>query len=200
VTPEVKFEAPSWKKIYDILLDLAGRIRKDGFKPDVIVGISRGGWPPARVMSDLLSNPNVANVRAEFYLGITETNFEPVLTQPVSMNIENKRILIVDEVADTGKSLRMVKDHVIRQGAKEARTVTVYCKPWSTVKPDYFGRETANWIVLPWEIKETLGKIMVKCKEREKLLKRETAKLVKAGIPARLIRQFLKEILEENER
>lgn len=199
MAPEVNFEAPSWGQIYDILLDLAGRIRKDGFRPDVIVGISRGGWPPARVMSDLLSNPNVANVRAEFYLGITETDLEPVLTQPVSMNVENKRILIVDEVADTGKSLRMVKDHIIRQRAKEARTVTIYCKPWCIVKPDYFGRETTDWVVFPWEIKETLGKIMVKCKERKKLLQRETAKLVKAGIPARLIRQFLREILEENE-
>ena len=87
----LKFEAPSWSRIYDMLLDLAGRIRKDGFKPDIIVGISRGGWPPARVLSDLLSNPNVANVRAEFYLGIAETGSEPTLTQPVSVKTRGKK-------------------------------------------------------------------------------------------------------------
>jgi len=195
----LKFEAPSWSRIYDMLLDLAGRIRKDGFRPDIIVGISRGGWPPARVLSDLLSNPNVANVRAEFYLGIAETGSEPTLTQPVSVKTRGKKILIVDEVADTGKSLRMVREHIVQEGAKEARTVTVYYKPWSIVRPDYFAKETSDWIVFPWEIKETIGKIIAKCEELGKPVEEETAKLVKAGIKSRLIRRFLKEISEEEE-
>jgi hypoxanthine phosphoribosyltransferase len=199
VAAALKFEAPSWSRIYDMLLDLAGRIRKDGFKPDIIVGISRGGWPPARVLSDLLSNPNVANVRAEFYLGIAETGSEPTLTQPVSVKTRGKKILIVDEVADTGKSLRMVREHIVKEGAKEARTVTVYYKPWSIVRPDYFAKETSDWIVFPWEIKETLRKIIAKCEESGKPVEEETAKLVKAGIRSRLIRRFLKEISEEEE-
>lgn len=194
----LRFEAPSWNRIYDMLLDLAGRIRIDGFKPDIIVGISRGGWPPARVLSDLLSNPNVANVRAEFYLGIAETNSEPTLTQPVSVETRDKRILIVDEVADTGKSLKMVKKHIVQEGALEARTVTVYYKPWSIVRPDYYAKETSDWIVFPWEIKETLRKIIVKCEEMGEPVEEETAKLVKAGIKSRLIRRFLKEISEED--
>ena len=195
----LKFEAPSWNQIYDMLLDLAGRIRKDGFKPDIIVGISRGGWPPARVLSDLLSNPNVANVRAEFYLGIAETSSEPTLTQPVSVKTIGKKILIVDEVADTGKSLKMVRKHIVQEGAKEVRTVTVYYKPWSIVRPDYFAKETSDWIVFPWEIKETLRKIIAKCEELGRPVEEETAKLVKAGIRSRLIRRFLKEISEEEE-
>jgi hypoxanthine phosphoribosyltransferase len=199
VAAALKFEAPSWSRIYDMLLDLAGRIRKDGFKPDIIVGISRGGWPPARVLSDLLSNPNVANVRAEFYLGIAETGSEPTLTQPVSVKTRGKKILIVDEVADTGKSLRMVREHIVKEGAKEARTVTVYYKPWSIVRPDYFAKETSDWIVFPWEIKETLRKIIAKCEELGKPVEEETAKLVKAGIRSRLIKRFLKEISEEQE-
>lgn len=81
MTSELKFEAPTWDQIYFMLLGLADRIRKDRFEPDIIVGVSRGGWPPARVLSDLLSNPNLANVRAEFYLGVAETKGEPSLTQ-----------------------------------------------------------------------------------------------------------------------
>lgn len=195
----LKFEAPSWNRIYDMLLGLAGRIRKDGFKPDIIVGISRGGWPPARVLSDLLSNPNVANVRAEFYLGIAETSSEPTLTQPVSVKTRGKKILIVDEVADTGKSLKMVRKHIVQEGAKEVRTVTVYYKPWSIVRPDYFAKETSDWIVFPWEIKETLRKVIAKCEELGSPVEEETAKLVKAGIRSRLIKRFLKEISEEQE-
>lgn len=193
----LKFEAPSWNRIYDMLLDLAARIRRDEFRPDVIVGISRGGWPPARVLSDLLSNPNVANVRAEFYLGIAQTNSEPTLTQPVSVETKGKRILIVDEVADTGKSLKMVKKHIIQEGAVEAKTVTVYYKPWSIVKPDYFAKETSDWIVFPWEIKETLRKIIARCEEMGNPVEEEIAKLVKAGVKSRLIKRFLKEISEE---
>lgn len=194
---KLKFEAPSWNQIYDMLLDLAGTIRKDGFKPDIIVGVSRGGWPPARVLSDLLSNPNLANVRVEFYLGFGETKCEPALTQPVSVAVAGKRVLIVDEVADTGKTLKLVKEHIIEQGAAEARTATVYCKPWSNVKPDYHSKETGDWIIFPWEVKETIRKITMECNEKRKPVEEEAEKLRKAGIPDPLVKRFLKEILEE---
>ncbi|MFZ0966269.1 MAG: phosphoribosyltransferase, partial [Candidatus Bathyarchaeia archaeon] len=153
MSPELEFEVPKWNQIYEMLLNLAEKIRKNNFKPDIIVGVSRGGWPPARVMSDLLDNPNLANVRAEFYLGVAETKGEPTLTQPVSMTIAGKKVLVVDEVADTGKSLKLVKEHIIEKGATEVKIVTVYYKPWSIVKPDYYGKETSKWIVFPWEIK-----------------------------------------------
>jgi hypoxanthine phosphoribosyltransferase len=197
MNPELEFEVPKWNQIYRMLLNLAGKIRKNGFKPDIIVGVSRGGWPPARVLSDLMDNSNLANVRAEFYLGVAETKEEPVLTQPVSMKVAGKKVLVVDEVADTGKSLKLVKEHIIEQGAREVKIATVYYKPWSIVKPDYYEKETSLWIVFPWETKETLRKIVKKCKKTGKPMREETAKLVKAGISAGLIEKFLKEILEE---
>lgn len=195
---EFKFEVPTWNQIYDMLLEVADEIRKDEFRPDIIVGISRGGWPPARILSDLLSNPNVANVRAEFYLGVEETSDEPVLTQPISVNVRDKKILIVDEVADTGKSSKLVKDYIIQEGAKEAKIVTVYYKPWSIVKPDYCAKETRDWIVFPWEIKETLRKIIEKCRDERRSFEVETSKLVKAGVRADLVARFMKEIHEED--
>jgi len=197
VNLQLEFEVPTWNQIYTMLLEQTEKIRKNGFKPDVIVGVSRGGWPPARVLSDLLGNPNLANVRAEFYLGVAETKGEPTLTQPVSMKIADKKVLIVDEVADTGKSLKLVKEHIIEEGATEVKIATVYYKPWSIVKPDYYEKETSKWIVFPWEIKETVRKIVKRCKEKKTSREEETAKLVKAGIAAGLVERFLKEILEE---
>ncbi len=194
---EIAFEVPTWNEIYEMLLDLAEKIRKNGFKPDVIVGVSRGGWPPARVLSDLLNTPNLANVKAEFYLGVAETKGDPTLTQPVSTTVLGKKVLIVDEVADTGKSLKLVKEHIIKKGAAEARIVTVYYKPWSIVMPDYYEKKTSRWIVFPWETKETIRKILKKCTQKEKPVDEETAKLVEAGVSAELVRRFLKEILEE---
>ena len=194
---ELEFEVPTWNQIYDMLLNLTEKIRKNGFKPDIIVGVSRGGWPPARVLSDLMGNSNLANVRAEFYLGVAETKEEPVLTQQVSMEVAGKKVLVVDEVADTGKSLKLVKEHIIEKGATEVKIATVYYKPWSIVKPDYYERETSCWIVFPWEIKETVRKIVKRCREKRKSIEEETAKLVKAGISTELVERFLKEILEE---
>jgi len=193
----LEFEVPTWTQIYNMLLNLAEKIRKDRFEPDIIVGVSRGGWPPARVLSDLLGNPNLANVRAEFYLGVAETKEEPVLTQPVSVEVVGKRVLVVDEIADSGKSLKLVKEHTIEKGAKEVRIATVYYKPWSIVKPDYYEKETSCWVVFPWEIKETIRKIVKKCGVKGKSVKEETAKLVKAGIPLELVEKFLKEVREE---
>jgi len=197
VNTEIKFEVPTWNQIYNMLLHLANKIRKDGFKPDIIVGVSRGGWPPARVLSDLMDNPNLANVKAEFYLGVAETKEKAVLTQPVSTSVAGKKVLVVDEVADTGKSLKLVKEHIIENGATEVKIATIYYKPWSIVKPDYYEKETSRWIVFPWEIKETIKKILKKCNRKRKSVKVELAQLNEAGISAGLIQRFLKEILEE---
>lgn len=199
MSSEIEFEIPTWNQVYGMLLNLAEKIRKNGFKPDIIVGVSRGGWPPARVLSDLLDNPNLANVRAEFYLGVAETKGEPTLTQPVSVAVAGKKVLIVDEVADTGKSLKLVKEHIIKEGAAEVKVATVYYKPWSIIMPDYYEKETNRWIVFPWEIKETVRKIVKRCREKGKSIEEETAKLVKAGISAELVKRFLKEILEEED-
>ncbi len=194
---ELEFEIPSWNQIYTMLLDLADKIRKSRFKPDMIVGVCRGGWLPARVLSDLLDNSNLANVRAEFYVGVAETKREAILTQPVSVPVKGKRVLIVDEVADTGKSLKLVKDHITQQGAAEAKTAAVYYKPWSIIKPDYYEKETSRWIVFPWETRETIKRLVKRCRETNTPIKLETDKLVKAGISASLVDRFLKEVLEE---
>lgn len=197
MSQEIELEAPTWSQIYEMLLNIADEIRKNSFKPDIIVGVSRGGWTPARVLSDLLDNPNLANVKVEFYIGVAETKGEPTLSQPVSMEVAGKKCLVVDEVADTGKSLQLIKEHLKAEGAVEVRIVTIYLKPWSIIKPDYYVKETSRWIIFPWEIKETLKKIIKKCREKGNPVQPEIEKLVKAGISEKLVEKFLKEILEE---
>ena len=191
-----KFEVPTWNKICDMLLSQAEKIRQSSFKPDVIVGITRGGWVPARVLSDLLGVPDFATVRVEFYLGVTETRNEPVLIQGVSAAVTGKKVLIVDDVADTGKSLQLAREHVLQQGATEVKIATVYRKPWSVIKPDYYETETSCWVVFPWETKETIRKIVEKHGDK-KAIDMETAKLEKAGLSKQLAESFLKEVFEE---
>ena len=191
-----EFEIPTWERIYELLLDLAGQIRRTGFKSDIIVGVARGGWPPARIMSDLLENPETANVKAEFYMGVAETKGEPVITQPVSVPVKNKKVLIVDDVADTGKSLALVKEHLKEQGASDVKIATIYLKPWSIVTPDYFERKTSHWIVFPWERKETVRRILEKSKKQGVSTEQAKETLVRYGFDRKLVGRFLDEIAE----
>ncbi len=193
----IDFEVPSWDEIYEMLLTLADMIREDSFSPDVIVGVSRGGWPPARVMSDLLGNVELANIRVEFYRGVAETGDKPVITQPLSMSVEGRKVLIMDDVADTGRSLRLVSDHVREGGADVIKIATIYYKPWSIIIPDYYVKVTRRWIVFPWERKETVRNLIERCKRNGVSIDEVKHKLVEGGMELNLINRFIKEVLEE---
>ena len=139
-----------------MLVGLAGRIRKSGYAPDVIVGVSRGGWPPARIMSDLLENQNLANMKVVFYKDIGVRNQAPVITQPVTSEVAGKRVLVVDDVSDSGLSLRTVYRHLKRKKARDVKVCTIYLKPRSVFTPDFYSRKTSRWVIFPWERLETL--------------------------------------------
>ena len=190
----LEFEIPSWNQIYSSVLKLAEAVRNSGFEPDVIVGVSKGGWIPARIMADLLEKSKLANITAEFYVGVSETKHEPAITQPVSLPVKDKKVLVVDDVADTGESLKLVKTHLQKQGASEIKIVTVYRKPWSVTVPDYCEKETCFWIVFPWEIKETVKKIVEKYVQQGKTVKDVAEKLISVGMEKQLVERFIKEI------
>jgi hypoxanthine phosphoribosyltransferase len=154
------FLAPSWDAIYEMLVDIALRIKDSGFKPHYIVGVSRGGWTPGRVLSDLLENSRTANIKIEFYVGIGKTGRRPVVTQPLTENVTDKNVLVVDDVSDTGESLKVAFEHMIEKGAAIAKTATVYYKPHSIFKPDFFADSTSDWIIFPWERLEATRLLM----------------------------------------
>ena len=189
----IEYEVPTWNQIYDMLLNQAQKIHSDGYKPDIIVGIARGGLVPARVLSDLLETISLATVQVEFYLGIAQTRKEPVLKQGLSVLITDKKALLVDDISDTGKSLKLAKNHLLQQGAKEIKTATLYAKPQSITKPDYYEKGTCRWVVFPWEVKETVRKIIQK-QEGIRVTNREIGKLVKAGLPKQLAEKLLRDM------
>ena len=166
--------------------------------PDVIVGVSRGGWIPARVLSDLLENPKIANVRTEFYVGVAETKLEPVITQPVSVDVRDKNVLVVDDVSDTGSSLRLIKTHLVDQAAKAVKIATLYFKPWSITVPDYYERTTREWIIFPWERKEALRKVADKFHQNGRSVEEARKTLVRYGFQRELAARFIREISEDS--
>lgn len=175
-----------------MLLDLAQQIRGDDYRPEIIVGVSRGGWPPARVMSDLLQNPNLANMKVEFYRDIGVRNKRPRITQPVTMEVVGKRVLVVDDVSDTGHSLRVVADHLRRRPVKELRVCALYMKPQSIFRPDYYARTTRKWIIFPWERLEAVHLISKRFRDKRTKISSTLNALKDSGMSARLVRQLLK--------
>ena len=192
-----KYEAPSWDYIYELCIHVADQIRRSGYKPDLLVAISRGGGIPGRVLSDLLENPNIATIKVEHYIDIYKTRAKPEITQPIPIEVKGKKILLVDDIADSGKSLKLVKEHLAEQGAADVKICALYCKPWSIVTPDFSARTTDAWICFPHEIYETIKKIILKLKAQDKSREEIEAELVRIGIKPPLIEKFASQILEE---
>ena len=146
----------TWEDVYNLTLRLSERVVESGFKPDVVVGIARGGWIPARVLSDVLYADSLQNIRIEYYSDVGQKGREPKITQPITGSMEGKSILLVDEVADTGDSLYHAIEHVQDLGAGEVKTAVLHWKPWSRVKPDFYMVQTERWTVYPWELRESI--------------------------------------------
>jgi len=190
-----KYEAPSWNYIYELCIQVADQIRRSRYKPDLLVALSRGGWVPGRILSDLLENPNIATIKVEHYVDIYKTRSRPEITQPLPIDVRGKKILLVDDIADSGKSLKLVKEHLAKQGAADVKICALYYKPWSIVVPDFSARKTDAWICFPHEVYETMKKIYLKLKARGKSRGEIEAELVRIGIKPRIIRKFLSQIL-----
>lgn len=183
----MKFITPAWEEIYASALDLAAKIRGNERVPfDTLVGISRGGLILCRILSDLLDIQDVRIIRCEYYTDVGATSKIPLISQELQGTLKDRNVLVVDDVADSGRSLEAIIDYLKQMKAKRLRVVTLYRKPKSSLTPDYFAKSASAWIIFPWELYETI-----------KLLTRGKMKtnLAKSGIP----RRYLKKIIAMNE-
>lgn len=185
------YAAPSWDRVYEMLMDMALQIRKSGFNPDIIVGVSRGGWAPGRILSDLLENTHTVNLKIEFYVGIGKTAGKPIVTQPIGEDISGKRVLVVDDVSDTGKSLKVAMEHMLEKGVAGVKTATIYFKPHSTFKPDFFADSTANWIIFPWERLEATKLLIQEAKAEGRGLESVRRILDRCGFDSKTIESLI---------
>jgi len=120
----------------------------------------RGGWIPARIVLDILDVETLAALEIKFYKGIGEVKERPILTQPLIVNIRDKKVLIVDDVVDTGKSLSIAVETLKLYGPQQIKTAALVVKPWSIINPDFYALKTDAWVIFPWEIRETVKEIL----------------------------------------
>lgn len=144
-------EVLTWELFGTASRELAQRIADSRFDPEIIIAVARGGLLPAGSLSYALGVKLSDAMNVEFYTDIHETLPDPVLLAPLldADSIVGKRVLVVDDVVDSGRTLALVLELLRTMGA-EARSAVLYAKPSSVVDPDYVWRRTAEWIVFPW--------------------------------------------------
>jgi hypoxanthine phosphoribosyltransferase len=152
-------EIMSWQMFGDASRELAQRIADDDFEPDIILAIARGGLLIAGALGYALSVKNLYTMNVEFYTGVDERLEVPMILPPTPdlVDLEEAKILIADDVADTGKTLALVKAFCVGKVA-EVRCATLYEKPWSVEKCEYAWKLTDKWINFPWSDKEPVAR------------------------------------------
>ncbi|MGC5169347.1 phosphoribosyltransferase [Microbacterium sp. DT81.1] len=144
-------ERLTWDAFGEAARDLARSILGDGFSPEVVVAIARGGLIPGGAVAYALGAKNCGALNVEFYTGIGTVLENPELLPPhLDLEyLEGRRVLLVDDVADSGRTLKLAVELLRGKGA-DVRSATIYTKPGSIELPDYSWRETDLWIDFPW--------------------------------------------------
>lgn len=148
-------EILTWEGFGRASRDLAQTIVDSDFQPELIIAVARGGLLPAGSLSYAMGVKLSDAVNVEFYTDVHETLPDPVLLAPMldTESIAGKRVLVVDDVVDSGRTLALVLELLQGFGA-DCRSAVIYEKPRSVVRPDYSWKSTDEWIVFPWSAEE----------------------------------------------
>jgi hypoxanthine phosphoribosyltransferase len=154
----MRCELISWEHFHGLARELALAVRNAPFQPDVIVAIARGGYLPARIVSDYLDVFDLAEIRVEHYHGTHKDRIARI-RYPLTAEIAGKRVLLVDDVSDAGDTLEVAIRHLRDRGEPaELRTAVLHYKTVSRVTPDFYSEVVHEWrwIIYPWAIMEDL--------------------------------------------
>jgi hypoxanthine phosphoribosyltransferase len=165
----------------------------ENFSPEVIIGLSRGGLVPSRILSDSLWIKDLLSIKTEHW-GITATKSgQAVLNDPGKLNLKGKKVLIVDDITDTGQSMKLAYDFVKSQDPAEIKTATMLHITRSEFVPDYYGelvdQTQWTWFIFPWNVYEDLDNL---------LMKAMNSKLNLSGIKSLLKEQYDMDISDKH--
>ncbi|MDP9800533.1 hypoxanthine phosphoribosyltransferase [Arcanobacterium wilhelmae] len=152
-------EILSWEMFGDATRELATNVWESGYRPDLIVCVARGGLIPAGAMAYALDMKPVLVMNVEFYTKIGETLPDPRLLNPLPdfSALKGAKVLIVDDVVDSGRTLKYVQELCEANEVGEMRLAVIYEKPTSVLKADYVWRDTDLWISFPWSEKDPVN-------------------------------------------
>ncbi len=141
----------TWERFGEANRALAQQVADSGYRPTIILGVARGGLLPAAAIAYALDVKNVFTMNIEFYTGVDERLEFPVMLPPLlnAVDLAGARVLVADDVADTGSTLKLVMDFCAAHVA-DVRCAVIYEKSRSVVKCQYVWGRTDRWINFPW--------------------------------------------------
>jgi hypoxanthine phosphoribosyltransferase len=148
----------TWDHLGEGARELAQTIHDDGYRPDIVLAIARGGLLVGGAVAYALGVKNTFAMNVEFYTGVDQRLAMPMILPPVPalVDFEETQVLVVDDVADTGATLELVQEFCAGK-VGEVRCAVLYEKPQSTVQCDYVWRHTDRWIDFPWSVLPPVG-------------------------------------------
>ncbi|HTT74135.1 MAG TPA: phosphoribosyltransferase [Thermoplasmata archaeon] len=151
----------SWDDVDRWAATLEARVRAADAVPETIVGLTRGGWVPARLLCDRLGVKRLVSLRAQHWGVTARPDGAAAVTEGLSGSVAGQRVLVVDDITDTGESLSLALAHVGRDGPARAASATFLHIAHAKFVPDFFAEEIARdhwvWVVFPWNYWEDLA-------------------------------------------
>ena len=149
--PPSEVEVLDWPAFGEASRELATLVAGSAYRPGIILGIARGGLLPAAAMAYALDVKNVFMMSVEFYTGVDQRLDFPVMLPPLlnAVDIKGAQLLVIDDVADTGGTLKLVKEFCGEHVA-DVRCAVLFEKPRSLVKCEYVFKRTDRWVNFPW--------------------------------------------------
>ena len=146
----------TWGNIEDYCKKLTNLIKNSNFKPEIIVGIQRGGCITGVLLSHLLNIEDFCTIgiRSTASDDVRAQRIKPIIYDSFSLQlITGKKVLLVDDIADTSVTLIEAKKELYKFGCKEVKSATIVRAPASNGKVDFYAKEIKPWVVFPWENK-----------------------------------------------
>ncbi|MEM0179621.1 MAG: phosphoribosyltransferase [Fervidicoccaceae archaeon] len=156
--PRIPVKLVKWEDVVSWSKELAKKIVSDGYNPDVIVAIARGGVVTARLLCDYLGVIDLLSIKVEHWLETAAHVENATIKYGFDTDLSKKKVLLVDDICDTGKSIEVAREHIIRNSKPaELRTAAMqYISTISKYKPDYYAEEVREWYwyMYPWNYYE----------------------------------------------
>ncbi len=189
-------ELISWNSFYGLCQTLACRIYESGYRPDMIVAIGRGGWVPARVLADFFGVMDLTGFNITHYRG-SHMQPEARIKYPLSVGLDDRCVLLVDDVSDSGDTFELALNHVGQHGTpKTIRTAAMHHKLASSFVPDFYAERIVKWrwIIYPWAWHEDIS-TFIKEMEPPPVSLTEIEQRLEEGYGIRLARWQLRNLL-----
>ena len=157
-------QAVTWEEIAQWTEKVCQSLDHAHCRPTVVIGLTRGGWVPARLLCDHLKVKKLYAVKTEHWGVTANQDGKALLTQELNISIKDETVLIVDDITDTGESLTLALSHIKEHNPKALKSVTLLHIDHSKIEPDFFAvrvpKEDWTWFIFPWNVHEDLRTLL----------------------------------------